>query len=449
MWDHCLELEAYVGSCTSNYVYMTAGQVPETIMTGNTADISHIAVFGWYDWVMFRDNEPSPDDKLILGCYLGPAIDTGLALTAKILKSNGVFACRSTLQHLTDEELNSPVHMDMRRKFDESINPHLGPAALSQDFPAEDLTPDPTYYDDTNTIDPEYGDEEVMPETGDNYLSAELMLPKGGVLVKGHVTERKRDQDGNPVGHANNNPILDTRSYIVEFDDCDQAELTANMIAESLYLQCDPDGNQYVLLEEIVNHQGLPTAMKLSDQKIVCANGKTYLKRSTVGWQLCCQWRDSSTSWSWKNLADLKESHPIDTTEYAKILGIDHEPAFNWWIPHVLKKRDHIISLVRKRNPCYLKWTHKFGIELPKTVKEVFELDRKNDNTFWADPIAKEMRDVPVTFNILLDGLSAPIGYQKIPCHMIFDIKMEGFRRKSQNFCWWAHDKSPRNHHLC
>ncbi len=57
---------------------MTAGQVPETIMMGNTADINHIAEFGWYDWVMFRDNVPSfPDDKLILGCYLGPAIDTG------------------------------------------------------------------------------------------------------------------------------------------------------------------------------------------------------------------------------------------------------------------------------------------------------------------------------------------------------------------------------------
>jgi hypothetical protein len=46
LWDHCLELEAYVCSCTSNYIYITAGQVPETTMTGNTADISHIAEFG-------------------------------------------------------------------------------------------------------------------------------------------------------------------------------------------------------------------------------------------------------------------------------------------------------------------------------------------------------------------------------------------------------------------
>ncbi len=54
-------------------------------------------------------------------------------------------------------------------------------------------------------------------------------------MVKGHVTACKRDREGNPVGRANDNPILDTRSYIVDFDDGDQTKFTANMIAESLY----------------------------------------------------------------------------------------------------------------------------------------------------------------------------------------------------------------------
>jgi hypothetical protein len=45
---------------------MTNGEVPETIMTGSTADISHICEFGLYDWVMFRDNLPTfSDNKLI------------------------------------------------------------------------------------------------------------------------------------------------------------------------------------------------------------------------------------------------------------------------------------------------------------------------------------------------------------------------------------------------
>ncbi len=119
-----------------------------------------------------------------------------------------MFVCKSTLWHLTDEELDSSVHKDMRCKFDELIEHHLGPAALPQDFPAEDLTPDLTYYDDTNAMDPEYGDAEVTPKTGDKYLSSELMLPKGSVMVKGRMTVHKHDRDGNPVGRANDNPIL-------------------------------------------------------------------------------------------------------------------------------------------------------------------------------------------------------------------------------------------------
>ncbi len=141
---------------------------------------------------------------------------------------------------------------------------------------------------------------------------------------------------------------------------------------------------------------------------------------------MCCHWKDGSTSW--ERLADLKESHPIETAEYAVTKGLDHEPAFNWWVPHVLKKRDQIISLVRKWTTTrYLKRTHKFGIEVPTTVKEALALDRKNGNTFWADAIAKEMREVRIAFNILPDGSSAPIGSQKIPCHVIFDVKMEDF----------------------
>jgi hypothetical protein len=85
-------------------------------------------------------------------------------------------------------------------------------------------------------------------------------------------------------------------------------------------------------------------------QKIIHTNGKTYLKRTTIGWQLRCQWKDSSTSW--ENLADLNKSHPIETAKYSNILGIYHEPDFNWWISHVLRKTDCIISLVRKRGPC-------------------------------------------------------------------------------------------------
>ena len=71
LWDHCLELEALIRSHTVNGIYEAGGQVPETIMMGGTANISHIGECGWFDWVMFRDNLPTfPDDKIFLDTTL-------------------------------------------------------------------------------------------------------------------------------------------------------------------------------------------------------------------------------------------------------------------------------------------------------------------------------------------------------------------------------------------
>ncbi len=80
-------------------------------------------------------------------------------------------------------------------------------------------------------------------------------LSRKGTLAKGCVTSRKRDKDGNPVRLANANPILDTHEYTFTFDDGDETVLIANLIAEAMYVQCHLDGNQYVLLDSIIDHR--------------------------------------------------------------------------------------------------------------------------------------------------------------------------------------------------
>jgi hypothetical protein len=51
---------------------------------------------------------------------------------------------------------------------------------------------------------------------------------------------------------------------------------------------------------------------------------------------------------------------------------------------------------------------------------------------YWADVIATNMINVRAAFKILPDGTKAPIGYQRMNCHMVFDVKMEDFRRKAR-----------------
>ncbi len=108
---------------------------------------------------------------------MGPATDVGSAFTAKILKSNGQTVCRSTLRHLTDKETHYPIHLEMRRVFDETIASHIVPNATDQDFPAEDLTPDFDPYDNDHDLDPDHDELEVTPEMGDNYLNTEISVP--------------------------------------------------------------------------------------------------------------------------------------------------------------------------------------------------------------------------------------------------------------------------------
>ena len=126
---------------------------------------------------------------------------------------------------------------------------------------------------------------------------------------------------------------------------------------------------------------------------------------------------------SWTKLSDLKESHHIESDEYAISQVIDGEPDFNWWVPHVIKNRAHKIYLVKKRSARYLMKNHKFGVELPKSAKHALELDKKNCNTYWSDAIAKEINNVRVAFQILDEDKPVQIGYKFIHCHMIFDIK--------------------------
>ena len=194
---------------------------------------------------------------------------------------------------------------------------------------------------------------------------------------------------------ADKNPILDTRVYNVKFSDGENAKLGANIVAECMYAQCDIEGNQYRLMDHIVDHRKDNNVVSKGNQKVT-VNGSSYKQKTTRGWKLCIEWKDKSASW--ERLSDMKESYPVEVTEYAEAVGISDEPAFSWWTTHVLKNRQRIIAAVNKR---YHKLTNKFGIKVPKTVEEALALDKENGNDLWWKAIQKEMRAVKVAFKIL------------------------------------------------
>jgi hypothetical protein len=65
-------------------------------------------------------------------------------------------------------------------------------------------------------------------------------------------------------------------------------------------------------------------------------------------------------------------------------------------------------------------------------VAEAYEIDKENGDNQWAQSIQKEMYAVQVAFHILEDGVNAPPRYQYMDCHLVFDVKFDGFHFMSR-----------------
>ena len=112
----------------------------------------------------------------------------------------------------------------------------------------------------------------------------------------------------------------------------------------------------------IVDHKSNNKAVSKSDQYVVI-RGRQFPRNTTVGWKLCVEWRDGSTSW--EQLSDMKEAYPVLVAEYVTTQEIIKEPAFTWWCPYVTRKRNRIIAGVKAR---VLKKPFKYGFGVPEKV---------------------------------------------------------------------------------
>jgi hypothetical protein len=140
LWDDCLVREAYIRSSTSLDILSLEGQVPHTIVKGQTSDIYPLLEYAWYEWVKFRDTgQIFPDSKELLGRDLVPTINIGPATPRKVLKINGEVMFRVSVRGLTLDEMQSPDEQKRHREYDEAIKMKLGKGMQDQEF---NLDPD-------------------------------------------------------------------------------------------------------------------------------------------------------------------------------------------------------------------------------------------------------------------------------------------------------------------
>ncbi len=343
LWDFCAVYACEIRCLTAHPHFALQGRTPYEMVTGRTPDISEYVDFSWYDFLWYYDQEDFPEARRRLGRWLGVAHRVGQACCYYILPQSGVPIVRSTVQRITDDELKSAEVKQALETYDLTIEIKLSHRNVP--VPNEFLVDE----DDDAPYEPVEPEAE-MPEADafdaqmyDQYISAEVMVPKGDILVPAKVIARKHDRDGNPIGIGHSNPLMDTRIYDVQFPDGHTEEFAANTIAENIYSQVDAEGNQYLLLKEITDHKRDGSAIAADDKWIQHGSNKQ-LRRTTQGWQLKVLWRDGTSSW--EHLRNLKESNPVQVAEYAVANKLMEEAAFAWWVPFILKRRERIISSI-------------------------------------------------------------------------------------------------------
>ena len=78
-----------------------------------------------------------------------------------------------------------------------------------------------------------------------------------------------------------------------------------------------------------------------------------------------------------------------------------------------------------------MKMVFKFGFEIPRTMQDAERINKENGNTLWMDALAAKINTVKVTIKILGDAnAQAPVEYGSINCHVVYNIKLEGFKRR-------------------
>ena len=440
LWSYAGKWGAALRRLTALDIPGLEGRTPYERVTGSTPNITPYAMFEWYEPVYFHQPVAGyPHQKRELGRVIGVADNCTDELAYVILTRTGKVQVRKSIWAIEPHKFNDlSVQADLL-EFDHLIDTKYGDKTLNlnregrvraTDLPdepsIEDLPPPPPDLFDGDQEDPlepiepnvhSKEADEFTPEAMDEYLTAELLLPHGDTMQRARVIRRHKDEDGFPIGKRNDNPILDSRLYDIEFPDGSTDTVTTNLIAENLYSQVDDEGYHHQILKEITGCKFTDEATKKEDGYITTASGQTRPVITTKGCLMEATFTDGSAGWV--PLKDLKVSNPVEVAEYAVAHDLDQMPCFKWWVRSVLRKRDRIIKKVKTR---YWKRTHKFGIELPNSVEEALAIDRKTGTDFWEKAIAKEMKNVMVAFEFPEDG-KIPPGFKEIKCHMVFDIK--------------------------
>ena len=418
-------------------------KIPHQMARGETPDISHLLLFYWFQPVLYLDPEATfPETKEKAGYFVGFADGSGDALTFKILTED----LKTVLVRSVVRPANSTKNRNRRVTFKSDIEEIL------------------------NKSEEIYQTERELPSYSPKKLENRIKKIKeiGERNKKRNVASRtrSREHDNKDVAARTRNKqkaYMNRKVYQMGKDEGPNKRMKKSFMFIKDQVSLETPGE----VEEPLNGgmdiykgstENIGEQMKKVKYLNVCDtycenedpmsawedsnltneklwNVKAILRYQSRGdkYKFKCIFNDLNKSVHWVDMDALVLQDPVPILQFARRNHIINRDPFRKLVAYCTGKTpmQYVWSYKTKAKTGGAKY--KFGIQVPFSIKQALNLDRKNGNTLWLKAIKKELDQLNEfhTFKVLKRGEKAPDGYQQIPYHIVFDVKFD-LRRKAR-----------------
>ena len=380
-----------------NVLATSRGTIPLAVVTGEAVDVSAFLTFHFWQEVFFE--EPNTHDER-LGRWVGVAQSTGDALTYYVLSNDTQqLLVRSNVRAAKD-----PVFPNHRSRPPDFRSAPANPLTAGGEEPAQPILMSvaDAYEDPTAIGLPKFSPDELLGLTF-------LRDTDTGDRIRAKVTRKIMDRDAE--NHHNIKFLVscgdDTYEEIMAYNEL------SDIIERQHQAEADGELDTWTF-EEITAHEG-PLRSDSPRHK-----GSSYNVR--------IRWSDGSETWEPINL--VAKDDPVSLAHYAKEHDLLETPGWKFLrrIARRAKKLQRMLNQTRRQSKNNAV-RYKFGVRVPRNVKEALRFDEENGNTFWADAMKLELGQLFEYETFEDSGSHCPHGYQMIHCHMVFDVKQTGKRK--------------------
>jgi hypothetical protein len=374
---------------------------------GQTPDLSALLLFSFYEPVYYLDEGASyPETKEKLGHFLGVAEHCGDELTFWILTSKRSVVARSVLWSvllMSEHNKRQPLP-DVRHEGSPETDIVLAADDVVDSKPMNEVV------DKTGEAKAKEATSELKLELLSELVPVKNLPVVDPLEVQGYQFVCEEDNNGVPVRMVIKGFDKDTSLFKVLQGDDDENWVSKSVIQEAL-LSCKDDGTGNWVVKSIKDHR---------------LEGNHY--------NVQVEWDDGNLMW--EPLAVIRKDDPIKLALYSKEKGLIYHSGWRW-ARKMLKSNKRFARMLKLlKGQANAGPKYKFGIQVPRNVKEAIRLDKENGNTLWQDAMQAEIKQLLdfKTFQILPKGETTfpdMAKYQYVPLHFVFDVKFD-LRRKAQ-----------------